>query len=152
MLKDGTYHILARNWGPDGLEHNRLLSRFIIQNGNIQHIDDHTDNMTDTFPEGPMTYRTLEALEKLQTSGYYQLIHEDEIYEGHHAHLLQPFDFGDIQPDEKYVITGIDYPQGQLVEVWHDAVTIGGKTLSDQELRSIMDKVKDGIYTLTPES
>lgn len=152
MLKDGTYHVLARSWGPDGQEHNRMLSRFIIQNGNIQHIDDHTGHMAQTFPEGPMSYRTIEALDRLQTSGYYKLIHEDELYEGNHSYLLKPMDFGDIQPEEKYLLSGTDYPQPQLVEIWPDAVSLAGKTLSDQELRSIMDKVKEGVLTLTPES
>lgn len=150
MLKDGTYHVMARTWMGDQ-EHDRFLARFMIQNGNIQHIEDYTGHMQLTLPEGPMDYRTIDTLNSLQNSAYYQLINEDEIYEGCHPHLLQPLDFGDIQPEEKYLLSGVDYPQPQLVEVWHDAVTLAGKTLSDQELREVMDKVRDGYYTLSPE-
>jgi hypothetical protein len=152
MYKDGAYRILGRSWNHDGKEHCRLLARIIIQNGNIQHIEDHVAHMEDTLPEGPMNYRTLETLQRLESSGYYKLVSENDMDEGLHPEMLQPMDFGDIFPEEKYTITGIDFPQGQLVEVWHDAVTLAGKTLSDQELKSIMDKVKDGTYTLTPES
>lgn len=152
MFNDGAYHVLARNWGPDGSEHNRLLARFVIINGNVQHVDDYTGSFEATIPEGPITFRTLEALEALERSAYYKLISEDDIRQCMHPYLIQTLDYGDVQPEEKYLLSGIDFPDPQLVEVWTDAVTLAGKTLSDQEIREIMEKVKDGHYTLTPES
>ena len=152
MMRDGTYQLFALSWGHDGAEHSRLLSRFDINKGCIQHIEDHMGHADQLLPEGPIDYRTLGRLEQLKQSGYYKLVHEDDISACHHPELVQPMDFGEITPEKKFILTGVDYPAGQLVEVWGEAVTLAGRTLSEQELRELMDKVKDGSATLTPET
>lgn len=149
MIRDGFYKLFALNWGADGKRSQRLLSRFMIQKGNIRHLEDHFGTMPNMLPEGPITYNTLDRLKSLETSAYFHLIHEDDVNEGHHPEHIEPMDLGLTEPEQRFALNmnGKFY----ALEVWPEVVTMDGHKLSDQQLAEIMDKVKEGAYTLTVE-
>ena len=66
----------------------RLVGVFAIVAGSCHIMEDHDGILEDMVPRGKLTGDTLRRLTYLQQSGYWRLVHENDIESGHHADLL----------------------------------------------------------------
>jgi hypothetical protein len=149
---EGVYRVLASRYDGNGQRHDRLLGRFAIYEGMLIHLEDHGGVMDTMLPAGMVTARTKMRLQGLERSGYYKVIPESEINEGHHPNHLERLDVGQAEPDSVFTLAGEGMPVPKVVEVWSDAVEVDGKRLADNEVHEMMDKVRAGTLILTPVS
>src|SRR4051812_6172309 len=105
MFDTGSYRIY-HIYHTNGKHESQLVGRFVIQNGEFHVLEDHDKLMSDSLPDGPMDYAHEKFLWSLQHSGYYRIVHEDEINEGHHQGLVEDLDIGPTEPDAEYILTG----------------------------------------------
>lgn len=149
MIQDGIYRFYKLRHDEAGETHRRLAARLLVQNGQIQHLEDHHggDKM---FPEGPVTPEVERRFWQLQRSGYHELIHEGDVAAGHHPHEVDELDLGALEPEHRFVMTGEGIEHPQMVEMWDDVIQIDGRQLDHTEAHSLLAEVSAGRLVLTP--
>lgn len=143
---DGVYRIYARK--PDG--YRRLMGRLAITDGLVHHLEDHHGSLEGIFPEGPVSPRTAQRLHSFSHSPYYEIVDEENINAGHHTEDIPDLEIGDVTPEATFTLAGEGLAAPQLVEVWHGAVVVAGRKLSEGDVHELMGKVRDGTLILTP--
>ncbi|WNM70323.1 hypothetical protein [Myxococcus phage Mx1] len=146
---DGIYRIYKLRHTEDGQTHRKLAARLFIHEGQVHHLEDHHD-MDRMFPEGPFTPQLQRRMRQLASSGYHQVVDEAHIAQGHHPELVEQLDIGPIQAEHRFLMTGANLPNPQLVELWDHAVVLDGRRLEDDEAHQLLQEVAVGRLTLTP--
>lgn len=147
---EGVYRLLASRFDDAGHRHERMVGRFMVHQGILLHLEDHSGALHELFPSGLITHRTQVRMDTIARSGHYRLLHEDDINQGVHPQHVQALDLGRTEPDSTFTLNGQGMPVPQIVEVWGDVVEVAGKRLSDDELHQIMSSVRDGTLILSP--
>jgi hypothetical protein len=147
---EGVYRLIVHRFDGQGQQHDRTAGRFLIHQNVLVHLEDHSGNLEHWFPQGVLTARTTARLQDIGRSGYYELLHEDHVNEGHHPDRVEEMELGPVQPEAVFTLNGEGLPAPELVEVWADAIEVGGRRLGDREAADLMDKVRAGTLVLTP--
>jgi hypothetical protein len=148
MFDNGTYRIIQK-FPTNGKTEDRLVGRFYVGAGQFSLIEDPLCLFRDQLIDGPMDEAHSKVLEHLLHSGYYCLIHEDEINEGHYDDLLEDMDIGVTEPDAEYLlITGDSEPQ--RIDVYGNNFVVNGQKLSDEEADELLFKVHQHEYRMIP--
>lgn len=150
MITEGIYRIYKLRHDEAGETHRRLSARLHIQAGKVLHLEAHHDTVSEMFPEGPVTPTIERRLLQLQHSGYYEVIHEADMAEGHHESEVPHLDLGHTEAEHKFIMTGDGITHPQLVEMWDDVVTVDGRHLDDTEAHQLLGEVAAGRVHLTP--
>jgi hypothetical protein len=149
MIPDGIFRIYKLRYSDDDQEHRRLAGRVWIQGGEVRHLEDHTD-IDSLLPEGKITPQTERRFKQLSRSGYFQIINEKDISEGHHASEVDPLDVGPAEPEHRFMMTGDGLANPAMVELWDNSMAIDGRDIDHQEAQHIMDEIRSGRLILTP--
>lgn len=149
MVSDGIYRVYQLRHDDAGETHRRLSARLLIQNGQLTHLENHTQ-MDDMFPEGPVSPTIERRLHQLGSSGYHELISEADIAKGDHPDELEDLDVGAVEPEHRFIMTGENVANPALVEMWDDVITIDGRQLDHDEAHSMLSEVSSGRLILTP--
>lgn len=149
MIQDGIYRLYKLRHDEAGETHRRLAGRMMVQNGQVQHLEDHSD-MEHLFPEGPITKLHEQRFHQLEHSGYAEIINEADVTKGHHADELQDLDVGSVEPEHRFIMTGPGVAAPALVEMWDDVITIDGRQLDHDEAHAMLGEVSSGRLVLTP--
>jgi hypothetical protein len=147
---EGVYRLIAHRYDASGQQHDRLLGRFFIHQNVLVHLEDHTGVLENWFPQGIVTPRTVERLQRVGSTGYYEIVHEDDLNAGNHPDHLEEMDLGPVRPEAVFTLNGEGLPAPELVEVWGDSIEVGGRRLNDAEGADLMDRVRAGTLVLTP--
>jgi hypothetical protein len=150
MIQEGKYRIFRLRHGADGQTHRQLMTRIWVSGGNIWHLEDHGHFGEDLFPEGPVTGKAAKRFQQMQHNGYYQIVHEDALGSGHHPEHIRDLEFGDVQAEHKFIMTGDGMKGPTVLELWDHAVVVDGRRLDDSEAQHLLSEVQAGRVTLTP--
>lgn len=124
------------------------MGRFLIQGKNFHILEDHDNLIQESIHDGPMDERHEKILWHLIHSGYFKVVHEDEVNEGHHDNLINELDIGPTEPDEQFILTGKE-AEPQRVEIYGDVIILDGQKLEGEELNDFINKVREHTYKLT---
>lgn len=147
-LENGTfriYHIETSGSQPK----DRLIGRFLIDGKQFFILEDHEDLLESALPDGMLDNNHLNTIDKLNHSPYYKIIHENQLNQGHHDHLIEDLDIGPVEPEAEYILSGRNYAPERM-EAYGDSILVDGKKLEDQEVQEIMSKVRSGEFKLIP--
>lgn len=145
-LENGTfrlYHITDSNSKPQ----DRLVGRFLIDGKQFFILEDHEGLLENSLPDGLLDNHHLNVIDKLNHSSYYKIIHENQLNQGHHDHLIEDLDIGSVEPEAEYILSGRNYAPERM-EAFGDSILIDGKKIEDSEVNEIMNKVRLGEYKL----
>lgn len=149
MIPDGIYRIYSLRHTDAGDTHRRVAARLLIQNGQLEHLEDHM-SMDKVFPEGPVTPQIERRFRQLKNSGYHELVSEADVAKGMHTDEVKDLDVGAIEPEHRFIMTGENSPSPALVEMWDDVITVDGRQLDHDEAHSLLGEVSSGRLILTP--
>jgi hypothetical protein len=148
MIADGIYRVFyIRHNGPE--VHKRLVARLLVSNGYLWHLEDH-DSLEGSLPEGRIDQKVASRFASLQRSGYYQIIDEKALAEGHHPDHVEDMDVGDPQAEHRFIMTGDGLKSPAVVELWDHAVIVDGRRLDDTESHQLLSEVQAGRLVLSP--
>lgn len=150
MLRDGVYLVLACKHADNPTDPYRALAgRFSVEGHEIEHLEDHFGHLKEAVPEGPLTHAHVRALANLMASGYYELLHEDDLEGGKHPELVPefPLHYGAVPT---YQIKGGDL-SGQQVKIYGSTVfTQDGGEMSEMQARQLLSAAEAGEIKLVP--
>lgn len=141
---DGVYRVYKLRHLEGGME-KHLAARFLIHEGAITHLEDHTGVLASMFPEGPVS-ENAEARLDLH-NGYTQVINEDDLNAGHHPEHIPDFDTGISLPDAIFAMITPDGQQMKLV-VHGNVVEVNGRRLNEAETNDILQAIENGQVQL----
>jgi hypothetical protein len=150
MLDSGSYKIFQLIPTKGDTEEN-YIGRFLVQGGEFFNLEDHTGMLQEHLPDGPMNDIHKKALQSLMNSGYYKVVHEKEISQGHHETLIPELDLGaDESPEAEYILTDEMGSEPKRVEMYGEVVIIDGQKVEEKEYNKIMDLIHSGKMKLIP--
>lgn len=149
MIPDGIYRVYQLRHDEAGETHRRLTARLLIQDGQLQHLEDHA-KVDKLFPEGPVTPLIEQRFHQMEHSGYHELVSEANVAKGHHPDEVQDLDVGAVEPEHRFIMTGDGVAAPALVEMWDDVITIDGRQLDHDEAHAMLGEVSSGRLVLTP--
>ncbi len=149
---EGIYRLYSLRFTADGQQTKRMVGRFLVHNGNLRFLEDHSGYLHRMFTPGEVTPQTIDRLHSIKQNGYWDLIHEDALHAGEHPEHVPDLDTGDqtATPEATFTVSGKDLPAPQHLEVWSGCCVLDGKKLSDSEVEILMSRVELGKLTLTP--
>lgn len=148
----GLYRLYHLRFTSDGQQSRRMVGRFLIYNGHIRILEDHHGSLHELLGSGELTTQTIERLNSMKRSGYWELIHEDDLNQGNHPEHVPDLDMGPEQPtpEATFTVSGSSLPAPQHLEVWPDVCVLDGKNLTKEEVEVLMSAIEMGKLTLTP--
>jgi GGDEF domain-containing protein len=125
--------------------------RYMIQNGNLSHLEDHHGILAATLPEGPVDHKTLSAIHHLSQSPRLK-IENDE----HMAPTATPKTPTPQLPsappmpkrDSVFHYTRVGHDRPHTLEVTNGHYLLDGKKLSYPEVETIVGNIKSGAGTI----
>lgn len=148
-MEDNVYRIYALSY-PGEEVNRKLIGRLAVHGGVIHHLEDHHGVLHHIVPSGVSSERALTNLEKLKDNPYYEVLSESDVDEGKHPHEIEELDVGEVEPEAMFTLAGEGIPEPVLVEIYADAILMGGKKLNEKEAHELMQKINEGKYILTP--
>ncbi len=145
----GIYRIYSRHLaGKPEQDGFRLISRFLVHDNSIMHLEDHDNQIGYLIPAGPVTERTENRFQDLIRNPYLKIIHEDDLKEGNHPEYISALNLGVSQPEAVFNLTY----DGQVhnLEVYSGCAVLDGKTLNDDELKTLMLEIESKKKLLEP--
>lgn len=139
------YHV----YHNDGAPEERLVARFMIHQGQFHILEDHDHLLKESLVEGPYDSNHERLINHLANSGYYRLVNENEVNEGHHDDILPDLDIGPVEPDAEYLLSTDAHEAPERVEMYGQNVIMGGRKLTEEETNELMARVRSGEYSLT---
>ena len=149
MLEPGTYRLYSI-FHTMGKPEERLVGRFWINGGELHILEDHNNLLSDSLLNGKIDQKHEKVLWNLIHSGYYKVIPESGVNEGHYDDMAQDLDIGEISPDQEYIVSGATLDSPMRLEMHGENLILDGKRLSEEEVKSFMSKVHSQEYTLVP--
>lgn len=147
-MKSGTYRIYQLIHG-EGDPQEVLVGRFMVKDGNFTTLEDHDGLITKELPDGPVGHPHEKFFNGIDNSGYYKLIAEQNIDQGHHADLVEDVDWDDSQPEARYILMAPN-EEPKRMEMYGETVVLDGEKLSDEAVKKIIEAVRENKFRLLP--
>src|SRR6266851_2331960 len=147
MLKSGTY-LLYELEPTEGKPEQHMVGRFMVEGDQFHILEDHNNILSDHLSDGLMTPNHQKALFNLLHSGYFRIIPEDEINEGHHEDQIEDLDIGNTEPDATYLVSGPTLDEPKVLEMYGDNCVLDGKKLSEEEIKGLMQNIHNDVLKL----
>ncbi len=148
----GLYRLYTLKFTADGQQSRRMVGRFLIYNGHIRLLEDHLGSLHHLLGSGELTTQVIERLESMKRSGYWELIHEDDLNQANHPEHVPDLDMGPQAgvPEATFSVTDPAAASTKHLEIWPDIVVLDGKNISKEEVEVLMSRVESGKLILTP--
>lgn len=149
MFNKGVYSIFSI-MPTNGSPEERFVARFLVDGKNFNVLEDHSNLLSDSLPNGLMDPTHFKILWRLMHSGYHKVVPENEINEGHYQNLIPDLDLGYTEPDQEYLLTGPMLEAPKRVEMFGQNVIVDGQKLKPEELQDMMDRIHSHELKLIP--
>lgn len=149
MIRDGMYSLWALKHTEQPTQATRrLVARFLVEQGNVEHLEDHYHHLDDILPAGPIDKSHMRVLAHLLNTGFYRLEHDDDVDAAHHSDAIPEMEInsGMLQAP-KYKISGGDY-NGKTLEIIGEVLAVEKQKLSDADTRKFLAAVESGDVEL----
>jgi hypothetical protein len=147
-MKSGTYRIYALIHG-DGDPQEVLMGRFMVHGNNFITLEDHDGLISNELPDGPIGHLHDKFVHGLDNSGYFKLVPEQQIDQGLHDDLVDDVSWDDTNPEARYLLLGPN-EEPKRMEMYGHTVVLDGEKLSDDEVKKIVEAVRENKFKLLP--
>jgi hypothetical protein len=148
MVRNGIYRVYSLTHG-DGEPQDVLIGRFMISGKNFNVLEDHDGLLSESLPEGQIGPVHQKFFSSMDHNPYYKLVNENHISQGSHDDLMEEIDWGDSNPEARYMLLAPN-EEPRRVEMYGENMVLDGERVPDDKVDELVAAIRDGKYKLLP--